>query len=189
MVGSFNFAQEIKSSTVQDSVQLTKDVQEVLIKAQRKKQFVDKAIYTFDDEALKKARYANDLLQTLPELQFDPISSSISSIKGGKFLLLINGVESTESQARGIRPENVIRVEYYDNPPTRPIRHRLVAFNTFIIKVMCFSIGLKIISLPSSPSPFFNLFILFCILYPQFDLKKFTYCNTTILLYQLYDRY
>lgn len=119
VVGSFNFAQEIKSSTVQDSVQLTKDVQEVLIKAQRKKQFVDKAIYTFDDEALKKARYANDLLQTLPELQFDPISSSISSIKGGKFLLLINGVESTELQARGIRPENVIRVEYYDNPPTR----------------------------------------------------------------------
>ncbi|WP_346983919.1 TonB-dependent receptor [Chryseobacterium sp. POE27] len=119
LTSSFNFAQEIKSSTVQDSVQNVKDIQEVLIKAQRKKQFVDKAVYSFDEEALKKARYANDLLQTLPELQFDPISSSISSIKGGKFLLLINGVESTELQARGIRPANVVRVEYYDNPPTR----------------------------------------------------------------------
>lgn len=34
-------------------------------------------------------------------------------------MLLINGIEATELQARGIRPENVIRVEYYDNPPTR----------------------------------------------------------------------
>lgn len=119
VIGSLTFAQENTLSTVKDSVQNTKDIQEVLIKSQRKKQFVDKAVYSFDEEALKKARYANDLLQTLPELQFDPISSSISSIKGGKFLLLINGVESTELQARGISPENVVRVEYYDNPPTR----------------------------------------------------------------------
>ncbi|OCK49472.1 hypothetical protein BA768_08890 [Chryseobacterium sp. CBo1] len=119
IIGSLAFAQENTTSPVQDSVQNTKDIQEVLIKAQRKKQFVDKAVYSFDEEALKKARYANDLLQTLPELQFDPISSTITSIKGGKFLLLINGVESTELQARGIRPENVVRVEYYDNPPTR----------------------------------------------------------------------
>lgn len=118
-IGSLAFAQENTTPPVQDSVQNTKDIQEVLMKAQRKKQFVDKAVYSFDEEALKKARYANDLLQTLPELQFDPISSTITSIKGGKFLLLINGVESTELQTRGIRPENVVRVEYYDNPPTR----------------------------------------------------------------------
>lgn len=119
IIGSFVFAQEANASTAKDSVQNTKEIQEVLIKAQRKKQFIDKAVYTFDEESLKKARYANDLLQTLPELQFDPLSNSISSIKGGKFLLLINGVEATELQARGIRPENVVRVEYYDNPPTR----------------------------------------------------------------------
>lgn len=119
VIGSLAFAQENITTAVKDSVHNTKEIQEVLIKSQRKKQFVDKAVYSFDEEALKKARYANDLLQTLPELQFDPISSSITSIKGGKFLLLINGVESTELQARGIRPENVVRVEYYDNPPTR----------------------------------------------------------------------
>ncbi|MCX8523852.1 outer membrane beta-barrel family protein [Chryseobacterium formosus] len=119
IIGSLAFAQENTTTAVKDSVHNTKEIQEVLIKSQRKKQFVDKAVYSFDEEALKKARYANDLLQTLPELQFDPISSSITSIKGGKFLLLINGVESTELQARGIRPENVVRVEYYDNPPTR----------------------------------------------------------------------
>lgn len=119
LVGSLFFAQQNNEKAPQDSISATKEIQEVLIKAQRKKQYVDKAIYTFDEEALKKARYANDLLKTLPELQFDPISSSITSLKGGSFLLLINGVEATEMQARGIQPENVVRVEYYDNPPTR----------------------------------------------------------------------
>lgn len=118
-IGSFTLAQENNTPKLQDSIQKIKEIQEVLIKTQHKRQYVDKAVYSFDEEALKKARYANDLLQTLPELQFDPISSKISSIKGGKFLLLINGIESTELQARGIRPENVVRVEYYDNPPTR----------------------------------------------------------------------
>jgi hypothetical protein len=47
---------------------------EIIIKAQRKKQFADKAVYTFDKEALEKARYAKDLLSTLPELQLDPVS-------------------------------------------------------------------------------------------------------------------
>lgn len=119
LVGSLFFAQQNNEKAPQDSISATKEIQAVLIKAQRKKQYVDKAIYTFDEEALKKARYANDLLKTLPELQFDPISSSITSLKGGSFLLLINGVEATEMQARGIQPENVVRVEYYDNPPTR----------------------------------------------------------------------
>ncbi|MDV4100110.1 TonB-dependent receptor [Elizabethkingia anophelis] len=110
-------AQETK--TAKDTLQQSKEIQEVILKSQRKKQFVDKAVYTFGEDALKQARYANDLLKTLPELQFDPISNSVASIKGGKILLLINGVEATEMQVRTIKPEDVIKVEYYDNPPTR----------------------------------------------------------------------
>jgi hypothetical protein len=64
------FSQEIKSDSIKD----IKEIQEVLIKAQHKKQFADKAVYTFDEEAMKKARYAKDLIKTLPELQLDPIS-------------------------------------------------------------------------------------------------------------------
>ena len=116
LLSAFFMAQE---QAVQDTIKQTAEIQEVLIKAQRKKQYIDKSVYTFDEEALKKARYSNDLLRTMPELQYDSISKSIASIKGGSLLLLINGIESTELQARGIRPENVVRVEYYDNPPTR----------------------------------------------------------------------
>ena len=94
-------------------------VKERLIKAQRKKQFSDHANYTFDKEALEKARHSKDLLRTLPELQLDPISNTITSIKGGRILFLINGIEASDNQIKSIAPTNVVRVEYFDIPPAR----------------------------------------------------------------------
>ncbi|MDO5615433.1 MAG: outer membrane beta-barrel protein [Cruoricaptor ignavus] len=101
-----------------DSIK-TKEIKEVLIQTQKKRQFSDKAVYTFDKEALEKARYSNDLLATLPELQYDPISNKVASIKEGTILFLINGIEVTEMQMRGVSPANVVKVEYFDIPPTR----------------------------------------------------------------------
>ncbi|MGA9212607.1 outer membrane beta-barrel protein [Kaistella sp.] len=96
-----------------------KQIQEVLIKAQKKKQFSDHANYTFDKEALEKARHSKDLLTTLPELQLDPISSTVTSIKGGKILFLINGIEGSDNQIKSIAPTNIVRIEYFDIPPAR----------------------------------------------------------------------
>lgn len=107
------FSQEKKDSLS------TKDIQEVLIKSQKKKQFFDHANYTFDKEALEKARHSKDLLTTLPELQLDPISNTVTSIKGGKVLFLINGIEASDNQIKSIAPTNVVRVEYFDIPPAR----------------------------------------------------------------------
>ena len=95
------------------------EIKEVLIQSQRKKMFADKAVYAFDKEALEKARYAKDLLNTLPELQVDPISNTIQSIKGGTTLLLINGIEATDMQIRAVKPQDVVRVEYFDIPLAR----------------------------------------------------------------------
>lgn len=111
------FSQEIKNDSADTSE--TKEIQEVILKSQRKKQFADKAVYTFDKEALEKARYAKDLLRTLPELQLDPVSNSITSTKGGTTLFLINGVEATDLQIRSVAPGEVVKVEYYDIPPSR----------------------------------------------------------------------
>jgi hypothetical protein len=117
LYGTFAFSQEAKNDTVSGSG--TKELQEIIIKAQRKKQFADKAVYTFDKEALEKARYAKDLLKTLPELQLDPVSNTITSTKGGTTLFLINGVEATDMQIRSVAPSEVVKVEYYDIPPAR----------------------------------------------------------------------
>lgn len=115
--GIMAFSQEAKNDTL--SYSGTKELQEIIVKAQRKKQFADKAVYTFDKEALEKARYAKDLLGTLPELHLDPVSNTIMSTKGGTTLFLINGVEATDMQIRSVAPSEVIKVEYYDIPPAR----------------------------------------------------------------------
>ena len=120
----FSLIQETKAQVENDSIELFDnndfvEIKEVLIQAQRKKMNADKAIYTFDKEALEKARYAKDLLNTLPELQIDFVSNTIKSTKGGITLILINGIESTDMQIRGIKPANVVRVEYFDIPPAR----------------------------------------------------------------------
>lgn len=118
LAGVFVFSQEnVKNDTISQTD--TQEIQEVIIKSQRKKQFADKAVYTFDKEALEKARYAKDLLRTLPELQLDPVSNTITSTKGGTSLFLINGVEATDLQIRSVPPSEVVKVEYYDIPPAR----------------------------------------------------------------------
>ncbi|AZI20687.1 hypothetical protein [Chryseobacterium taklimakanense] len=68
---------------------------------------------------MEKARHSKDLLKTLPELQLDPISNTVTSIKGGKVLFLINGIEASDNQIKSIAPTNVLRVEYFDIPPAR----------------------------------------------------------------------
>ncbi|UWX60445.1 TonB-dependent receptor [Chryseobacterium oranimense] len=118
LCGVFVFSQEgAKNDTIEQGT--TKEIQEVILKSQRKKQFADKSVYTFDKEALEKARYAKDLLQTLPELQLDPVSNTIISTKGGTALFLINGIEATDLQIRSVAPSEVVKVEYYDIPPAR----------------------------------------------------------------------
>ncbi|WP_314059780.1 outer membrane beta-barrel protein [Empedobacter brevis] len=116
LIGILTFAQEEK----QDSIDYNPiEIKEVLVQAQRKKMFADKSVYTFDKDALEKARYAKDLLNTLPELNIDPVSNTIQSIKGGTTLILINGIEATDNQIRSVKPQDVVRVEYFDIPPSR----------------------------------------------------------------------
>ncbi|MBB6372137.1 TonB-dependent receptor plug domain-containing protein [Chryseobacterium shigense] len=118
LLGISVFSQEkMKNDTI--GKETAKEIQEVILKSQRKKQFADKSVYTFDKEALEKARYAKDLLQTLPELQLDPVSNTITSTKGGTTLFLINGIEATDMQIRSVPPSEVVKVEYYDIPPAR----------------------------------------------------------------------
>ena len=110
------FCQE---NTVKDSIPNVKEIQEVIIKSQKRKVFSDHVSYSFDENAIKSARYAKDLVVSVPLLQLDPVSNNVSSIRGGKILILINGRESTNLQLQGIKPEAVVRIDYYDVPPTR----------------------------------------------------------------------
>lgn len=108
-------AQEVVSETPLDTIVLN----EVIVKAQRKTQYTDKASFTFEKKAVEQARYAKDLLRSLPNLHLNPVTNQIATLKRGTLLVLVNGVEATDLQIRGITPQNVARIDYYDIPPAR----------------------------------------------------------------------
>lgn len=103
---------------IKDSISV-KEIKEVVLLSHKKKVFSDHTSYSFDEKAIQSARYAKDLVLSVPQLENDPITNNVKSIKGGKLLILINGVESTSLQLQSIKPENVIRVEHYEIPPIR----------------------------------------------------------------------
>ena len=92
---------------------------EVVVKANRKTNYVDKSVYTFSEQQMKAARYANDLLTTLSTLSIDPSTHKIIKFGGGEVKILINGVNATDNDLKSITPDKVLKVEYYDIPPAR----------------------------------------------------------------------
>ena len=55
----------------------------------------------------------------LPRLEVDPIRNSVSLSNEGTIQFCINGIKVELSDIRGLSPQEVIRVEYHDNPALR----------------------------------------------------------------------
>ena len=68
------FCQE---NTVKDSISNVKEIQEVIIKSQKRKVFSDHVSYSFDEKAIESARYTKDLVVSVPQLQLDPVSNNV----------------------------------------------------------------------------------------------------------------
>lgn len=100
---------------------------EVTIKGQLRRQYIDKASYTFTVDEVKSARYSKDLLAQLPELTIDTYSQTVKTLKGGALLILVNGSTVTDNELKMIPPDKVLRVEYYDFPPARYVQASAVA--------------------------------------------------------------
>lgn len=92
---------------------------EVVVEGQLRRQYVDKASYSFTAQEVKSARYSKDLLEKLPELTVDAQSQNIKTLKGGSLLILINGAAATDNELKLLPADKVLRVEYFDFPPAR----------------------------------------------------------------------
>ncbi|WP_352421990.1 TonB-dependent receptor [Proteiniphilum sp.] len=92
---------------------------EVTVEGQLRRQYIDKASYSFTAQDVRSSRYSKDLLTKLPELTVDAQSQNLKTVKGGSLLILINGAAATDNDLRLLPPDKVLRVEYYDFPPAR----------------------------------------------------------------------
>ena len=91
----------------------------VTASAQRSK--VDRKIIYPSERQAKVSANGVELLQLLmlPRLQVDPINNTIKVPGDGEVQLRINGVKVTVQEIRALRPDEIIRVEYHDNPGLR----------------------------------------------------------------------
>ena len=97
---------------------------------------VDKQIVFPTKNQLKSSSSGYDLLAKLllPDLRIDPIQNKIATLDGGKVEIRINDVKATQAQVSSLRPSEVLRIEYVDNPGIRYGDNQVEAVINYIVK-------------------------------------------------------
>lgn len=94
-------------------------LKEVSIQGKSINNEINKTEYYITETDRKKASSCLDLVGKVPELFTDKLNYSISTMDGGSVKILINGLSATVQDLIGLRPDQVIKVVYYDIPPAR----------------------------------------------------------------------
>lgn len=94
---------------------------EVVVRASPVINKTDRKIIRPDGETLRMSSDGIELLRKLhlPRISVNPMTNAVTVAGGGDVVLCINGVESTQAQIAAVRPQDVVRVEYHDNPGVR----------------------------------------------------------------------
>lgn len=81
----------------------------------------DRKIVFPSERQVKISTNGIDLLQQLmlPRIQVNPLNNEIGLSGGGELQLRINGVKADINELKSLRPADIIRIEYHDNPGLR----------------------------------------------------------------------
>lgn len=124
--------QTISTHKVDKQITLHPDVvalNEVVVAGKRSTQSIDKTAYTFTREQITKALQCQDLVSTLPNLRINEITNSLSTVNGKSVMILINGVQSTDTDLKLIPADKIKKVDYYDVPPIRYMNDAEIVIN------------------------------------------------------------
>jgi len=97
----------------QDTVNLS----EIVITAKNIEMFADKTIFRPTSIDRNSFNNALTILQTIPKLQV--MDLSLTTINGKEVKVLINGINSDATDLSVINSKDILRIEYYENPPAR----------------------------------------------------------------------
>ncbi len=93
------------------------ELAEIVITANNIEQFADKTTYRLTEKDKDSFSNALSALQIIPGLQVMDLSLHTTSGKSVK--VLINGINSEESDLAVLKPQDLLRIDYYDIPPAR----------------------------------------------------------------------
>ncbi len=114
----------LKSSRDLGTIKLdsaTMQLAEVVVKASQVIRQADKQIYLPNSYQVKASTNGVNILQQmkLSRLQVDPMRMTITSSNQGEVQLRINGSKADIQEIKALRPEDIQRIEYYDDPSLR----------------------------------------------------------------------
>ena len=81
----------------------------------------DRKIVFPTENQLKVSTNGVNLLRSmmLPRIEVDPMTNAVSLTGQGELQLRINGVEATNSDLIALQPQDIVRIEYIENPGLR----------------------------------------------------------------------
>jgi hypothetical protein len=94
---------------------------EVTVEASSVMQKADRMVVLPTETLVKTSTGGIDLLQKLqlPRIYIDPVSEDISTNGNSEVQLRLNGVEVTRSEIAALRPADILRIEYHEDPGAR----------------------------------------------------------------------
>lgn len=117
-------------------VDTTYTLGEVTVRGMRVINKVDRQILLPTSAMKKHSSDGYDLLNKmmLNGIRIDPERQAITSMRGGSVQVRINDIKANQQDITSLRPDEVIRVEYIDNPGVRYSDGTLDAVINFVVK-------------------------------------------------------
>lgn len=96
-------------------------LQDVTVTAQSVINKADRKLITPSSEQVKASTNGFDLLRKLqlPRIEVNPLTNAVTSVGDGEVQLRINGVKVTNAEVQALSPDDIIRIEFHDDPGVR----------------------------------------------------------------------
>jgi hypothetical protein len=91
---------------------------EVVITAKTIESFADRKIYRLTETDRKSSTSALDAMKVIPKILVG-IGDKLITVRGDEVKILINGINGLESDLATLSPDDILRIEHYENPPAR----------------------------------------------------------------------
>ena len=112
----------------EDNIKLS----EIIITANNVEMFADRSTYRLSESDRSSFSNALDVLNIIPRL--NAADQSLGTVDGKAVKILINGINSDETDLSVINTKDILRIEYYENPPIRFTQAGLGAVVNLITK-------------------------------------------------------
>lgn len=135
-LAAMTFCATAAAQTDSLAIDTTLTLGEVTVNGMRTIQKVDRTLFLPTKKMARSSANGYDLLKLmmLPGIKVDPVQQTISSLRGGGVQIRINDVKAGTQDILALQPDEVIRVEYIDNPGVRYSDTSLDAVINYVVR-------------------------------------------------------